>query len=282
MKTLVRQIIIKTSSVLVKLIASNRAGQYLLYQLVTISMEKVIDVYHKGMKLKFSAPNQICDWRAKTFSSKEPETLEWVDSIPNGSVLWDIGANIGLYSCYAAIARKCNVFAFEPSVFNLESLARNIYLNDLVGKVTIVPLPLSDSPQISTLNMTSTEWGGALSSFGQLYGDDGQPMKKIFDFRTIGLTMNDAIHLLRIPQPEYIKMDVDGIEHLIIRGGEEVLRKVKGLLIEVNEDFEKQAKDVDRYLTAAGLVLKEKRHSEMFDDSVRYGRTYNQIWYQPV
>ena len=50
----------------------------------------------------------------------------------------------------------------------------------------------------------------------------------------------------------------------------------------MNEDFEKQAKDVDRYLTAAGLVLKEKRHSEMFDDSVRYGRTYNQIWYQPV
>ena len=58
-------------------------------------------------------------------------------------------------------------FAFEPSVFNLELLARNIFGNDLVRQITIVPLPLSDTLAVNTLNMTSTEWGGALSSFGQ-------------------------------------------------------------------------------------------------------------------
>ncbi len=76
-----------------------------------------------------------------------------------GAVFWDVGSNIGLYSCYAAKARGIRVFACEPSVFNLELLAKNIYLNELVEKVVIVPLPLSDSIKTSTLNMSTMEWG---------------------------------------------------------------------------------------------------------------------------
>jgi FkbM family methyltransferase len=95
-----------------------------------------------------------------TFSTKEPETLEWIDTFPLGSVVWDIGANIGLYSCYAAKMRDCKVYAFEPSVFNLDLLARNIFLNGLTEKVVMVPLPLSDKLAINRLKMTNTERGG--------------------------------------------------------------------------------------------------------------------------
>ena len=83
-------------------------------------------VEHQGVELTFAEPNDINNYRIGTFSTKEPETLEWIDEIPQGSVLWDIGANIGLYTCYAAKARGCRVFAFEPSVFNLELLARSL------------------------------------------------------------------------------------------------------------------------------------------------------------
>lgn len=266
---------------LVNTCSRNRIGQYLLSQILHASMETLAEVSYHNLKLQFGIPNQICDFRIKTFTSKEPETLEWIDRIPEGSVLWDIGANIGLYSCYAAKARKCRVFAFEPSVFNLELLARNIFANHLVDSVTVVPLPLSDFLQTSTLNMTSTEWGGALSSFGEVFGDNGLPMQKVFEFRTIGLTMEDAIHRLLIPQPDYIKMDVDGIEHLIVKGGVGVLSKVKGMLVEVNEDFNKQADDVAHYLKASGMELKEKRHAEMFEGSERFGHSYNQIWHRP-
>jgi len=117
------------------------------------------------LQLKFSVPNKLCRFRADTFSSKEPETLEWIDGLPKDSILWDIGANVGLYSCYAAKARNCRVFSFEPSVFNLELLARNIFLNDLVQQASIVPIALSDAVSINTLNMTTTAWGGALSSY---------------------------------------------------------------------------------------------------------------------
>ncbi len=282
MKSILKKIVKKTICFFLDKTKKTRIGPFLYQQIATNPMEKVLDVFHGDLKLKFVVPNQVCEFRALTFSTKEPETLEWIDSIPDGSILWDIGANVGLYTCYAAKKRNCTVYAFEPSVFNLELLARNLYINNLSESVTIIPIPLSDSLQISTLNMTSIEWGGALSSFGQLYGDNGMPMNKIFEFKTIGITMEDAINNLGIPYPEYVKMDVDGIEHLIIKGGVDVLRKVKGLLIEVNEDFKKQAEDVREILEFTGLVLKEKRHSEMFEGSLRFGHSYNQIWHRPL
>jgi len=254
-------------------------GCYLNGQIVSSAMNRTQHVSHRGLKLIFSIPNALAKFRADTFSTKEPETLEWIDGIPQGSILWDIGANVGLYSCYAAKARGCRVYAFEPSVFNLELLARNIFLNHLTEQVTIVPLPLSDELAVSRLNMTSTEWGGALSTFGQAYGHDGELIRKVFEFPTIGLSMVDAARLLKIPQPLYIKMDVDGIEHLILKGGMPILREVKGALIEINDKFATQANDARKYLQEAGLSLKEKRHADYFEfhtGAAKY--TFNQIW----
>jgi len=42
-------------------------------------------------------------WRSQTLFTKEPEMIEWIDSIDSGSTFWDIGANIGLYSIYGAV-----------------------------------------------------------------------------------------------------------------------------------------------------------------------------------
>ena len=261
----------------VAVLGRTRPGRYIYVRIVGSAMSRTQTVSHQGMSLIFAVPNALNQYRADSFSTKEPETLEWIDGIPSGAVVWDIGANVGLYSCYAAKRRACRVFAFEPSVFNLELLARNVFLNDLTELVTLVPLPLSDVLAVSTLNMTTTEWGGALSSFGQDFGHDGQAMHKVFKFPTIGVSMADAVELLKIPQPDYIKMDVDGIEHLILKGGMPVLSSVKGILIEINDKFTTQANDASTYLQQAGFSLKEKRHAETFDTGIAQ-YTFNQIW----
>jgi len=266
----------------VGLIGKTNFGGYVFEQVLNIAMKANQLVKHGQTQLLFAVPNQLNRYRAESFSTKEPETLEWLDCLPLNSVLWDIGANVGLYSCYAAKVRNCQVFAFEPSVFNLELLARNIYLNGLTDKIAIIPLPLSDHQAFSTLNMTSMEWGGALSTFGQDYGWDGLKMQKVFQFQTLGLSVDDASQLLCIPQPNYVKIDVDGIEHLILKGGETVLKKVDGVLIEINDDFLAQVEQSNKILLDAGLVLKTKCHSEMFDtpDSFGRGKVWNQIWHR--
>jgi FkbM family methyltransferase len=258
-------------------------GRYFYQQVVSSAMGRTQAASHGGQDLLFAVPNDLNKYRASTFSTKEPETLEWIDKMPAGATLWDIGANVGLYSCYAARARDCRVFAFEPSVFNLELLARNIFLNRVTGRVTIVPLPLSGELAFSTLKMTTTDWGGALSTFGKDYGHDGLRIAEVFEFPTVGLSMVDAVRRLGIPQPDFIKMDVDGIEHLILQGGAEVLRAIKGILIEINDKFEEQANEASRYLREAGLALQAKRHADCFDHVEGAARhTYNQIWARPA
>lgn len=229
-------------------------------------------VNHGGVKMSFTSPNALTRYRSESFSDKEPETLTWLESIPEGAVLWDIGANVGLYSVYAAKRNNVRVFAFEPSVFNLELLARNIFLNNLQGRVTIVPVALSDALGPSLFKMSSTAWGGALSTFGQDFDQHGGKLNSIFEYQTIGMTMDEAVRLLGIPAPRFIKIDVDGIEHLILSGSTTVLKQVESVLVEINDDFAEQAEESTRHLISAGLVLKKK--CEM----PGAGNQYNQWW----
>jgi FkbM family methyltransferase len=252
-------------------------GRHSLDRVLSSAVSRTRLVRHGGVELVFAVPNNLANFRATTFSTKEPETLEWIDGIPERSTLWDIGANVGLYTCYAAKSRACRVFAFEPSVFNLELLARNIFLNGLTDQAIIVPLPLTSALGISKLSMSSMEWGGALSTFGQEYGHDGRLLRKIFEVPMIGLSMTDAVELLKIPQPDYVKIDVDGIEHLILQGGRAILQRVKGLLVEINDEFSEHSETATRYLNEAGLTLRAKAHSQLVEDGSFRG-AFNQIW----
>lgn len=282
MKAQIKGAVKATIRSIVDVSGNTRVGQFLHNQIVNAAMEQVLHVSHGESKFTFASPNWLCSWRVKTFATKEPETLEWIDSIPQGSLLWDVGANIGLYSVYAAKRRNCRVWAFEPSVFNLELLARNIFANGLTDQVCIVPVALSDQLGASQMRMTTTEWGGALSTFGQDFGWDGEAIRQVFVFQTIGLSMEDAVQKLAIPKPDYIKLDVDGLEHFILKGGLSVLQSVRGILIEVNDDFHEQAEQCRTLLTQAGLVLKEKLHSEMIATNTQgFQNSYNQIWARP-
>jgi len=239
-------------------------------QLVFIKMQNLITIAHNEQTMYFSGVNHLCRFRAESFASKEPDTLKWVESIPEHSVIWDIGANVGIYSIYAAKQRKCKVFAFEPSVFNLEVLARNIYANQLQDLITIVPFALSDEMGASLFKMTSTNWGGALSTFDKGVDQNGSKLESLFEYRTLGVTMDGAVSQLQIQWPNFIKIDVDGIEHFVLNGGSKVLHQVESVLIEINDDFSEQAARSSECLEKAGLVLYKKCHL--------ISSQYNQWW----
>jgi FkbM family methyltransferase len=260
-------------------LAITRVGRRFQDELLRQMMARNITVCHRGVTVKLVVSNQLNLFRAQSFSDKEPETLDWIDSMKQGSVLWDIGANVGLYSIYAAKSRKCSVYAFEPSVFNLEILARNVNLNKLSASICIVPIALSDSVGPSSLKMSSTDWGGSLSVFDRSFGHDGVELSPIFDYQTIGLTIDRAVDALGITQPDYLKLDVDGMEHLILKGGGDLLQRVKGVLVEINDDFKEQSVQSRALLQAAGLTLRDKYYQPYLKGS-RFENSANQIWYR--
>ena len=246
-------------------------GNRFCEQFLVTAVEAQAIATHNGVHMVFGVPNALCRYRASSFATKEPQTLDWIDALPSGAILWDVGANVGLYSVYAAMKRDAQVYAFEPSVFNLEQLARNIHLNKLQRQITIVPVALSARTGASLFKMTSTAWGGALSTFDRDFGYDGEALKEVFEYTTCGISMGDAISYLGIPPPQFIKMDVDGIEHLILEGGKAVLQQVEGVLVEINDDFTEQARQASQCLSEAGLTLHRKC-------DLGVGNQYNQWW----
>lgn len=272
-----------TLNVVIGVCRKARGVRYLLDRVNSNSMDYRIGVEHSGIRMELSAPNALCHWRAETFSTKEPETLEWIDSFRDDSVFWDVGANVGLYSVYAALKKHCKVWAFEPSVFNLEVLARNISLNSIAERVCIVPIALNHASGDSLLRLTTTKWGGALSTFDKEFGWDANPIQSVFEFRTLGITMDDAADKLKISMPDYLKIDVDGLEHFILKGGSKVLKNIREILIEINDDFRIQEKECRRILSGSGMEIKEKRHSDYIAKNTRgFQNTYNQIWQRKI
>lgn len=243
---------------LIRVINTVAIGRRICQEFLDAQLSLKSIIKHDDINLEFLTPNLLSYYRATSFSAKEPDTLKWIDGIPGNAIFWDVGANVGLYSIYAA-KRGCNhVYSFEPSVFNLELLARNVNLNALNKKITIMPIALSEKIGTSQFKLTTTSWGGALSTFDKDFDQHGNQINSVFEYGTVGLSLDDVAEIFKIPFPNYLKIDVDGLEHLILQGGRLVLKKVDSVLIEISDDFQEQSRESFNLLSSAGLALRAK------------------------
>jgi len=111
--------------------------------------------------ISFFCPGKIPEWRAKTLLTKEPETIEWINGFNKTDVLWDIGANLGVYSLYAA-RRGLSVLAFEPSPSNYYLLSRNIEINKMDENISAYCVALNNETKLDSFYMANTELGGGI------------------------------------------------------------------------------------------------------------------------
>ena len=240
---------------------------------------KSINILNK--KINFFVPNQVTNLRVNTYFSKEPETLEWIDTFEkkNNLIFWDIGANIGLYSIYNSLKNPDSMtIAFEPSTSNLRILTRNISINNLEKKIKVVPIPLTNKENIfQEMKENNFIEGGALNSFGEKYNFEGKEFLPQMKYSLLGTTMNYFIENSILDIPDYIKIDVDGIEHLIIEGGDKFLinKKVKSLSIELNQDFKEQHEKVITMMEKYNFKFLHKKNN---GSTILNGRKYKEIY----
>ena len=238
-------------------------------------------------KIKFYAPNHLIAWRVKTLFNKEPDTIEWINNFKthsgNDFIFWDIGANIGLYSlyCYAVHEKKSKIFAFEPSTSNLRVLSRNIYINNFEKDVIINQLPLTNKPNLF-LAMKENEFqeGVSLNTFGENFNFEGKDYISKNEYSILSSSIDYLINNNIMSVPNYIKIDVDGIEHLILDGGKNTLKNktIKSILIEVNENFEDQKKQVDKIMNECGFKLMQKYEEKNIPVKSQFSKTFNYIY----
>ena len=218
-----------------------------------------------GNKIYLIKKNYITKYRNDTILTKEPETISWIQGMERNSIFYDVGANIGLYSIISAILYSKKVIAFEPSFFNLQLLSKNIYKNNLSEKIIIVPISLDNNTGHGLFRLSSIEEGGALSSFENndvkldMYNDSQIKNKKIdFKYSTISFSLDEFLKNFNELKPDYLKIDVDGIETKILKGGTKILENhVKSILIESNSSADE--KEIMKIMNFYNFQLMDNR-----------------------
>lgn len=201
------------------------------------------------LPFKIGVDHEIPKWRATTFWTKEPETIAWIDryltatSIVNTFI--DVGANIGLYSLYAAaINVQVGIIAVEPIFKTFAELKHNLILNNFPDRIQIIHAALSS--QIGRGRMVGDD-GRIGSSGSQLsLGTEGEGS-------IVMTTTGDEI-LYRVANPRaIIKIDTDGNEFDILRGFESSFRLgyIESVLVETTAANIDQISDL---LASFGLM----------------------------
>lgn len=230
--------------------------------------------------IKYECVSLVTLWRAKTLLTKEPDTIEWIDSFSNGELLYDIGANVGIYSIYAA-SKGVTVIAFEPESQNYAQLNRNIFLNQFQNRITGLGIAVGQSSAIDNLYLSTFTVGGAINNLGSSVNYNHQPMESAFKQGVMSISLDDLIEKYNLPIPNHIKIDVDGLESDIIFGAKKTLSHVelKSVLVELNDDLPEDA-NVVGILRENGFALKGKYHAPMFD-LTEYKNIFNYIFVRP-
>ncbi len=208
-----------------------------------IGNKKIIFANNKGQQTYIKN-------RMDRMLTKEPETIKWINNFETDSVFFDIGANIGIYSLYSSVIKGNTVYAFEPHASSYKNLLDSINLNNLT-KCHAYSIAISDKVDLSTINVKNMHEGVADNKVGE----QGE-----YYHGCTQMPLNFLVERKILPQPDYIKIDVDGFEDKVIEGSMQVFRNCKGLLVEIEN---KHINYVDM-ICALGFKLesKHKRNEE--------------------
>lgn len=214
------------------------------------------EIEHGGRTLRFATTGSSSVKRMRSLFDKEPITIAWLDTFASGAVLYDIGANVGMYTIYGAVMREASVYAFEPEALNYAELNKNIFLNGLHGQVMAYCLALSDIDKLDRLLLSDFGLGISYHDFAENSWTDDKTFAPDWSVARedrkpqgcIGRRLDSLIED-GLPFPDHIKIDVDGLEHRVIAGMEATLSdpRLKTVLIEINFDNPKNLALIDRF-----------------------------------
>jgi FkbM family methyltransferase len=238
------------------------------------AVKPVRTVRCQDLSFRFYCPNLITRWRADTFLTKEPDTLAWIDSFEPGSVFFDVGANVGLYTIYAA-KRGHRVFAFEPEAQNYFLLNQNVYLNSVSDRVTCLNIGFSNRTELTSLFLQKFEMGAAMNSVGIATDWQRQKFQPIFRQGVLSFRLDDFLGGFGGQFPNYLKIDVDGLEREIIDGASNLLKspRLKSVQIELNENLESDV-ELKKVFLERGFSISHREFAPTASDS-KFQGIYN-------
>jgi FkbM family methyltransferase len=146
-----------------------------------------------------------------------------------GDTVWDIGANLGLFSFAAAVlaGRDGQVLAVEPDT-DLAGLLRRSAAGGTHAPVEVLPAAVSDELSVARFHVaTRNRATSHLAGFGSSM-TGGTRSTRLVPTVTLDSLAD------RLPAPDVIKVDVEGAELLVLAGGHRVLSLRPTVICEVS------------------------------------------------
>jgi FkbM family methyltransferase len=192
-----------------------------------------VDTRHGA--LTFHTPSKEAVYWPRHGLATEPETLAWIDGLAPGSVLWDIGAGVGVFSLYAGLRRDLLVLAFEANPFTYDCLLRNVHDNGLQEGVRPYCLALAERPGLGSLFVAEAAAGTVGNAFGDRRRSTHPHAAGQTAVAAVAVSVDALVRDFGAPFPNHVKLDVDSIEEEIIAGARATLAdaRLRSLLVEV-------------------------------------------------
>lgn len=210
-----------------------------------------------------------CGLRYWTHSLEQadPDLLRWAeDLIEEDSVVWDIGANLGIFSIAASCQKGVKkTLAFEPDLILVGYLRESIKANDLQSILEVLPVAVSRTESIAHLSVSNRS-----RARNRLAAQDDS--QRASD-RLVPTVSADLVLQSTLP-PDFVKIDVEGAELLVLQGADRLLGEVRPTLVcevssENREAFTQTMKSYDYELFDAGKSDYPEVDSAVFDTLAR-------------
>jgi FkbM family methyltransferase len=182
-------------------------------------------------KIAFVLLGKTAAGRAVTALTKQPATIAWIDSFEKGSVFWDIGASVGVFSLYSAIATDARIVAFEPAAVNYYLLSANCEANKLHDRVDCLLVGVGRQRSIARLEVSQFRPARSFSFRGKR--DEPYEGRQA----AIVLSVDELVEDYGLACPNYIKIDAPGASEAIVAGATRTFTRpeVRQIHLEVRE-----------------------------------------------
>lgn len=148
---------------------------------------------------------------------------DFVSEVSPGDTVYDVGANLGVYSVLAA-AGGADVVAFEPSPPNVDRLRETVRRNGADADVDVRPIALSNERGPAAF-MPESDLIGSV-------GIDPDPGEESITVRT--RTADEFVATRPVARPDVVKLDVEGAEGLVLEGAGDAFRNSRAIYVEIH------------------------------------------------
>jgi FkbM family methyltransferase len=219
-------------------------------QFTQLLLDRAVTMETPRGPLSFVTLGKLGARRGMTMLKKQPATIEWIDRFAPNSLFWDVGANVGVYTLYAALRGDTRVVAFEPAAVNYFLLAANCQANRFDDRVQCLAAGLGRDKGISSLEVSQFTPARSFSfrarSERQYVGQQAAPV----------FSIDQLVDEYGLACPNYMKVDVPGMSVEILEGAARTLARpeFRELHIELRAKSASE-KQMVAMLERHGLVL---------------------------